>query len=226
MKLLKYILYLYILLTLSACINNKKAPTTIPKKVVEEEDKKKEDPYAYLGELTPAQNVIKKELIDYLKDLTSFNVDAIVNKTYPKLFNVINKQRFRKYISTMMSSKDIMIEKYDTNITKIGKVKAFSNGTQFCQVDYDSNAKILLLNRDLYKTETSMNYLYDVLIHKYGRKNITFNVEERTIEIKREEKMILIKEKDKPWKFIGDNLNYRRIYYRILPPEILTNLDR
>ncbi len=219
MKSLKYILSLSILFTLSACVTN-----STPNPPKESNNNKKS--YAYLGELTPAQEVVKNELIAYLNDLESFNVDAIVNKTYPKLFNVINEQHFREYISTMMNSKDIVVQKYDTNITKIGKVKAFSNGTQFCQVDYDSDAKILLLNNNLYKTETSMNYLYDVLIHKYGKENIIFDVKKRTIEIKKGEKMILIKEKDEPWKFIGDNLNYRRIYSSILPPEVLSNLDR
>ena len=222
MKLLNYILSLSILLIISACVSDttKTNPNPKPKEI----DHNKS--YAYLGELTPAQEVIKNELIVYLNDLESFNVDEIVNKTYPKLFNVINEQHFRQYISTMMNSKDIVVQKYDTNITKIGAVKAFSNGTKFCQVDYNSDAQILLLNNNLYKTETSMNYLYDVLIHKYGRENITFDIKKRTIEIKREESMILIKEQDEPWKFIGDNLGYRRIYSSILPPEVLSNLDR
>ena len=223
MKLLKYILSLSIIFILSACVSNNTTTSRPPPKPKERDHNKS---YAYLGELTPAQEVVKNELIAYLNDLESFNVDEIVNKTYPKLFNVINEQHFRQYISTMMNSKDIVVQKYDTNITKIGQVKAFSNGTEFCQVDYDSDAKLLLLNDNLYKTETSMNYLYDVLIHKYGRENINFNIKERTIEIKREEKMILIKEKDEPWKFIGDNLGYRRIYSSILPPEVLNNLDR
>ncbi len=216
MKLLKYILYLFVLFSISACVSNNTTPK--PKK------RDNNNSYAYLGELTPSQEIVKNELIAYLNDLENFNVNEIVNKTYPKLFNVINKQHFREYISTMMNSKDIVVQKFDTNITKIGKVKAFSNGTQFCQVDYDSDAKILLLNNNLYKTETSMNYLYDVLIHKYGRENVNFNVKKRTIEIKRAEKMIAIKEKNEPWKFIGDNLKYRQIYYSVLPPEVLSNL--
>ena len=214
---LKYILLLFSLFLLSACVSNK---SPAPKKV----DHNKT--YAYLGELTPAQEEVKNELIAYLNDLESFNVNEIVNKTYPKLFNVINEEHFRQYISTMMNSKDIMVEKYDTNITKIGEVKAFSNGTKFCQIEYDSDAKIVLLNDNLYHTDTSMNYLYDVLIHKYGRENVTFDTNKRTIEIKRAEKIIAIKEKDEPWKFIGDNLKYRQIYYNVLPPEVLSNLDR
>ncbi len=219
MPLIKSLLTIFILIYLSACVFNKKVT---PKK----KDTNTSSSYAYLGTLSPAQEIVKKELIDYLKDIETFNVDSIVEKTYPKLFQVINKQRFREYISTMMNSKDIMVEHYDTNITHLSKVKAFSNGTQFCQVDYSSNAKISLLNNNLYKSEESMNYLYDVLIHKYGRENILFNVKERSITIKRKEKLIVIKEKDEPWKFIGDNLNYRRVYDKILPREILSNLDK
>ncbi len=224
MKLLKYIVSISLIFILSACVSNS-TPTTTPKPK-EIDNNRSKDSYAYLGELTPAQEVVKNELIAYLNDLENFNIDSIVNKTYPQLFNVINKQHFRQYISTMMNSKDIVVQEYDTNITKIGEVKALSNGIEFCQVDYDSNAKILLLNENIYNTETSMNYLYDILIHKYGRKNVSFNIKKRTIEIKRGEKMILIKERDKPWKFIGDNLKYRQIYYSVLPPEILNNLDK
>ncbi len=219
MPLIKFILPLFILVVLSACAGNKKVS---PKK----KDINTSTSYTYLGTLSPAQEIVKKELIDYLKDIEAFNVESIVEKTYPKLFQVINEQHFREYISTMMNSKDIMIEHYDTNITHLSKVKTFSNGTQFCQVDYSSNAKLSLLNNNLYKSEESMNYLYDVLIHKYGKKNILFDIKERSISIKREEKLIVIKEQDEPWKFIGDNLNYRRVYADILPREILSNLDK
>ena len=246
MKLFKYLLSLSLLFALSACITDntnknttsntttnisRPIATSTPKPPKEEEEIKnikeiKEDSYAHLGALSLAQEVVKNELIVYLQELESFNIDEIVRKTYPKLFNVINEQHFRQYLSTMMNSKDIILESYNTHITKIDRVKAFSNGTQFCQVDYNSDAKISLLNENLYKTESSINHLYDVLSHKYGKKNIIFDVQNRTIEIKREEKMIMIKEKDRPWKFIGDNLGYRRIYANILPPEVLSNLDR
>jgi len=219
MPLIKSLFTIFMLVYLSACVFNK---NITPRK----KDTNTSSSYAYLGTLSPAQEIVKKELIDYLKDIEAFNIDSIVEKTYPKLFQVINEQHFREYISTMMNSKDIMVEHYDTNITHLSKVKAFSNGTQFCQVDYSSNAKISLLNNNLYKSEESMNYLYDVLIHKYGRENILFNVKERSITIKRKEKLIVIKEKDEPWKFIGDNLDYRRVYDKILPREILSNLDK
>ena len=219
MPLIKFLLPLFLLVFLSACAGNKKVT---PKK---KKDTNTSSSYAYLGTLSPEQEIVKKELIDYLKDIETFNVDSIVEKTYPKLFQVINEQHFREYISTMMNSKDIMVQN-DTNITHLSKVKTFSNGTKFCQVDYNSNTKISLLNNNLYKSEESMNYLYDVFIHKYGRKNILFNIKERTITIKREEKLIVIKEQDEPWKFIADNLNYRRVYADILPTEILSNLDK
>ena len=180
---------------------------------------------SYLGVLTPSQEIIKDELLNYLTQLKTFNINTIVEKTYPPLFTVINETHFRKYISTMMNSKDIMVEKYDTHITKIGKVKAFSNGTQFSQVNYTSNAKIIFLNDELYKDTSSINFLYDVLVHKYGKENIKMNVASRNLAIKRKEKMIMIKEHNQPWKFLGDTLEYRRLYPNILPYEVLTNLE-
>ena len=218
MKLLKYSTIILIVLFLTSCNREKKstvAPTTVTPV----------NPYAYLGTLSPSQEVVKNELIAYLTYLKSFNTNEIVKKTYTPLFSVINETHFREYISTMMHSKDIIIKKYDTNITKIGKVKAFSNGTQFSQISYTSNAKIIFLNDKLYNNATSINFLYDVFIHKYGKENIHVDIAKRSLEIKRKEKMIVIKEENQPWKFIGDTLEYRRLYPNILPYEILTNLE-
>ena len=203
-----------LLLLLTACNSNKKSALT-PTEIS----------YLYLGPLSPSQEIVKNELIDYLTQLKTFNTDEIVKKTYTPLFTVINETHFREYISTMMHSKDIMVEKYTTHITKIGKVKAFSNATQFAQVNYTSDAKIIFLNDKLYNDTTSINFLYDVLIHKYGKKNIQIDVDNRSLEITRKEKMIVIKEENEPWKFIGDTLEYRRLYPNILPYEVLTNLE-
>jgi len=214
MNRLKLLSIILLLLLFTACNSDKKsapAPT--------------ENAYRYLGPLSPSQEIVKNELIDYLTQLKTFNTDEIVKKTYTPLFTVINETHFREYISTMMHSKDIMVKKYHTHITKIGKVKAFSNGIQFAHVGYTSDAKIIFLNDKLYNDTTSINFLYDVLIHKYGKENIQIDVAKRSLEITRKEKMIVIKEENEPWKFIGDTLEYRRLYPSILPYEVLTNLE-
>lgn len=182
--------------------------------------------YAYLGTLTKDQEIVKNELVSYLKQLKNFNTEAIVTKTYPKLFNVIDETHFKEYISIMSNSKDIMVDHYKTHITKIGKVITFSNDTKFAKVQYTSDTKIIFLNPNLYNTETSIDFLYDVLIHKYGKENIEIDVKKRSLRIKKEEKMLVIKEQEKDWKFIGDNTEYRGLYPTILPKEIITILEK
>lgn len=211
----KYLTYTLLCLILTACIADKNL------------DKNKKDTvsYAYLGSLTKDQNIVKDELINYLGLLKNFNTEAIVEKTYPKLFNMIDKIHFREYINIMSNSKDIMVEHYETNITKIGKVTTFSNDTKFSKVEYSSDTKIVFLNPNLYNTENSINFLYDVLIHKYGKENIKINVKKRSLKIKKEEHLLIIKEKGNDWKFIGDNREYRRLYPSILPSEILNILE-
>ena len=173
----------------------------------------------------PSHSEVEHELLTYLNELEAFNTDAIVRKTYPPLFTVINETHFREYIAAMMHSKDIMVEKYETEVTHVGEVKGFSNGTQFAQVGYRSHAKIIFLNANLYSNTPSINFLYDVLIHKYGKENIQMDVANRSLEITRNEKMVMIKEANQPWMFIGDTKEYRRYYPRILPPEVLNYLD-
>jgi len=180
---------------------------------------------------TVSENVVVTEVVtqtylesianQYLNELKIFNTDAIIEMTYPTLFNVINPTHFRDYISVMTTSKDIMVESYDTSIQHIDEITTFSNGTQFSQAEYTSIAKIVFINPNLYNTEKSMNYLYDVLIHKYGRENINININERSVQITKAEKLLMIKEQNQEWKFLGDNKEYRRLYPQILPPEIL-----
>ena len=217
MKKLTYLTLTATLLLLTACNSEKSL--------------KKDENLSNEGNQTVSENIVNTNGItqtyleslanQYLNELKIFNTDAIIEMTYPKLFNVINPTHFRDYISVMTTSKDIMVESYDTSIQHIDEITTFSNGTQFSQVNYTSIAKILFINPNLYNTEKSMNYLYDVLIHKYGRENINININERSVQITKAEKLLMIKEQNQEWKFLGDNKEYRRLYPQILPPEIL-----
>lgn len=182
--------------------------------------------HANLGELSKNQLLIEKKLEEYLKELATFNTDAIVDMTYPKLFHVIDLDLFRQYIASMMNSTDIKMKSYESNINKISNVTAFSNGTQFAQTEYTSTIVIQFINNKLYNTEEKMNFLYDALIHKYGDKNIKIDVKKRTLQIKKPEKLLLIKEKGSEWKFLGDNSKYRQLYPSFLPNEILRIIEK
>ena len=208
-----------ILLLFTACISDKNLSKS------KNDDNKSEVSYAYLGRLTAKQKVVKSEVINYLNLLKEFDIDAIMEKTYPLLFTVINETHFKQYISAMFNSKDILVEKYDTNITKIGKVTTFSNGTEYAKISYTSKATILFLNDKLYNDETSINFLYDALIHKYGKENVEIDVKKRRLTIQKDEKLLILKERDGDWKFLGNNREYIRLYPTILPKEIYYSLN-
>jgi len=216
MKHLKYLILLFSIFYFVACAAEKK-----PKKEIIVSNA-----FAHLGVLSQKQKSVKKELDLYLNELKSFHTDAIIKMTYPKLFTVIQGDIFKQYISSMLNAKDIKVKSYETNITKISKVTTFTNETNFAKINYSSKVKILFVNPNLYNTETSINFLYDSLIHKYGKENIDINVKERTLSIQKEENMLAIKEKDTHWKFLGDNKEYRKIYSLILPNEILKILEK
>ncbi|CAA6809505.1 MAG: Unknown protein [uncultured Sulfurovum sp.] len=217
---IKYLVLTFSLIAFSAC-NSTKSPSK-----EETKENNKTEIVSVLGELSKKQKTVKKELDDYLHKLTTFDTDSIVDKTYPKLFYVIDLDLYRQYIASMMNSTDIEMTSYETNVTKLSPVTTFSNGTEFTQAQYTTRVNIRFLNGTLYDTEEKMNFLYDVLIHKYGQKNIKINVKKRILSITKSEKLLIIKEKDTEWKFLGDNLDYRKLYPSFLPNEILTNLDR
>lgn len=220
MKQINYFLLLLILMLFTACKGTKTPIKEVPKETNTTKDS------TSLTLLSEKQKIVKKELDTYLEQLHTFNTDAIVDMTYPKLFYVIDLDLYRQYIASMMNSTDIEFNSYETNVTKLSHVTSFSNGTEFAQVEYISKVKIRFLNAMLYDTEEKMNFLYDALIDKYGQENIKINPKERTLSIKKFEKLLVIKEDNKAWKFLGDNPRYRQLYPSFLPREILNNLDQ
>ncbi len=218
----KYLLFSFIFIAFVACNSSKK-----PKK--EEEIKDKNSTFlssSHLGSLSPKQKSAKKALDAYLQELATFNTDNIVEMTYPRLFLAIDLDLYRQYIASMMNSTDIEMTSYESNITKLSPVTTFSNGVEFAQAQYISKVTIHFLNDALYDTQEKMNFLYDALIHKYGRENIHIDIKKRLLTIKKEEKLLLIKEKDSDWKFLGDNIHYRKLYPSFLPHEILKILNQ
>lgn len=209
----KHLILSLSLLFFIACAKDK-APETVevplPKKSI-------------LGDLTLEQIEVKEALNLYITQLKSLNSDNILNMTYPKLFIPINKVLFKEYLNTMLTSSHLGIRSFDANITHIDKINPFSIG-KFAKVHYKSTITIHFQNPDLYNTEYKILVLNKMLSQKYGKKNINVDTKKRTITIIKKEKMLAIKEHNKSWTFLGDNPEYRRLYPRILPTDILNNI--
>ncbi len=172
---------------------------------------------------TKKQLELKEEFELYLEQLKSLNTDSIIAMTYPRLFVPINQTVFKHYIDTLLTSPHITVESFNTKITDIGEVQDHSTGV-FAQIRYSSVIKLAFIDPELYSDELSIRVLNDVLAGKYGQENIKIDAEERTIRITKEEKLLSIKENQQDWKFIGDNQEYRRLYPRILPLDILSKI--
>ncbi|CAA6817098.1 MAG: Unknown protein [uncultured Sulfurovum sp.] len=196
------------------------------KKLIKKETSDKNTTLFNIKPLEGEKESLEKELDTYLNKLSTFDTDAIVDMTYPRLFSVIDLDLYRQYIASMMNSTDIKMNSYETNVTKITPILRFTNETEFSQVNYDTKVSINFLNDRLYNTDEKINFLYDALVHKYGQKNIQMDVKKRILTIRRSEKLLIIKEKGGAWKFLGDNSKYRQLYPSFLPYEILSNLDR
>jgi len=176
-----------------------------------------------LGTLTLEQIQLKASADNYFLQLQSLNADNIISMTYPRLFIPINKDMFRDYLNTMLISSDLQVNSFDSIITSIGTVMPFSEGT-FSQIDYNSTINISFINPELYNTQRKLLILDKILANKYGRENIKVDSIGRNITIKKEEKLLAIKDTSQVWRFLGDNPEYRRLYPRILPIDILNSI--
>jgi len=178
-----------------------------------------------ITEITTTSSSIKQELENYLNALSSFQSYSIVEMTYPRLFEVISKEHFRQYMESMTNANKIQIQSYTTNITNVSEVTHFTNNTAFAQAEYESNIVIAFIDEQLYNSKDKIDFLYDALVHKYGKENIQIDKNMRTLTIKRLEKLLMIQNEMGEWKFLGDNVKYRKYYPTILPYEILQRLN-
>ena len=165
---------------------------------------------------------LNEALENYFSQLKSLDADNIISVTYPKLFVPINRNIFREYINKMFNSEDISITGLNITPIEILPTTPFSDG-QFTQVKYLSNVQISFVNPTLYEDELKMRFLADTLVQKYGYENVQINIYQRTVALKRVEKLLAIKE-DGRWTFLSDNPEYRRLYPKILPYEILNSI--
>lgn len=213
----KHLILLLSLLFFVACAKDK-AP-----EIVELPQPKPEPKKSILGNLTVEQLEVKEALTLYIQQLKSLNSDNILKMTYPKLFIPINKVLFKEYLNSMLTSSHLGIRSFDANITHIDKINPFSIG-KFAKVHYKSTITIHFQNPELYNTEYKILVLNKMLSQKYGKENINVDTKKRTITIIKKEKMLAIQEHNKSWTFLGDNAEYRRLYPRILPTDILNNI--
>lgn len=211
---MKHFIVLLSLLFLTACMGM--GETSPEKKPVIPKDK-------ILGTLTLEQIEVKHAMELYITQLKSLNADNIIKMTYPRLFVPINQERFKNYLNSILTSCDLGIRSFDANITHIDKINSFSNG-KFTKVNYQSTITLHLLNPNLYDTEYKMLVLHKILTQKYGEKKIHVNTKNRTVTIVKDEKILAIQDNNSDWKFLGDNAEYRRLYPKILPVEILNKI--
>ncbi|TQV62392.1 MAG: hypothetical protein FNT15_06970 [Sulfurovum sp.] len=162
---------------------------------------------------------------NYLSSLQRLQAYEIKNKTYPKLFNVIPENEFIKYINDVVSSPYVNTYKFDTNITKIGKVDCFSEG-EFAPIWYDYRVHLEIIDQKIYSDEYRYNTILNSLVRKYGDNNIVIDKKNRQkIVIKSKEKIFAIKNENSEWKFIPDSGHYRTLYAFIFPEDFLSKIQ-
>jgi len=178
------------------------------------------DTYTVVSEEEPNLD-LKNDFELYLESLRTLNTDGIIDMTYEGLFKPINKNLFVHFINAILDSPEISIENFDANITNIGDIIDYGKG-KFANLEYKSIIKLNFVKQDLYSDEVSLRALRSVLQNKYGKENIIVDKDTRSIIIKKDEKLLAIKDNNSSsWKFIGDNEEYRKLYPDALPRELL-----
>lgn len=165
------------------------------------------------------QNTFKVDIVNYLKAFNEKDWDGVIEKIYPKLFDLVNKEQMIDTFKSFETMGLYMTVQF-TNIDNITPIVYFEN-LEYCRVYYNGIAKLKINSASL----KNKNQLYKNLVSTYGTNNIKFDKENNTFILNITKSMIAISEKGtNSWKYIEYNEQNNKVFLKLIPEEVLIQL--
>jgi hypothetical protein len=156
-----------------------------------------------------AQNIdtLKKEAQNMYQATLSMNFDAIIEGTYPRLFELVPKEQMKELlIATFAENEEMKVELISVPANfSFGEIKKIGEQT-FCLINHDLKMKLTLVQ----KVEDDEIELMTTLMKEAMETNdIVFNKENNAFSILKKAAMIAIVDDftQNEWKFINKDKN-------------------
>ncbi|MGX9985442.1 hypothetical protein [Soonwooa purpurea] len=169
---------------------------------------------------TAKQNV-EKDFKKYSQLVSENKIDAALEYTNPKLFEIIPKESMKSLLEAVFKMPNIEYKISSPILNEISDVKRIEN-TDYIKIKYISPIEMKMKDFDL-SDESKIQTLLHSFETKFGKGNVAFDKESGFFKINAEKEVVATSTDDKnSWKFITvDNPRMKALLGKIIPSEIL-----
>lgn len=165
------------------------------------------------------EKAISQQVNRFFKATQEKNWDAVLDLTYPRLFELAPREQIRK-LFTEMESEGMTFSFHDLEIEQISPVTVIGE-EQFARIDYGSLMKIHLQGEE-FEDASTIDLLQGSFEQSFGTGNVQYVPEENTFRVNSTKTMLAVARKtNNDWKFIEINPAQKDLMKNILPVEIL-----
>ncbi len=165
------------------------------------------------------EEAISQQVNRFFKATQEKNWDAVLDLTYPRLFELAPREQIRK-LFTEMESEGMTFSFHDLEIEQISPVTVIGE-EQFARIDYGSLMKIHLQGEE-FEDASTIDLLQGSFEQSFGTGNVQYVPEENTFRVNSTKTMLAVARKtNNDWKFIEINPAQKDLMKNILPVEIL-----
>lgn len=160
-------------------------------------------PYA----LTQNVDTLKEDAQNMYKATLSMNFDAIIDGTYPRLFDLVSKEQMKALlIATFNENEEMKVELINVPANfSFGEIKKIGEQT-FCLIDHDLKMVLTLVQR---VEDEEIESMTTMMKEAMETNEIVFNKENNAFSILKKATMIAIADDftQNKWKFINKDKN-------------------
>lgn len=169
---------------------------------------------------TTKQN-IERDFINFNQLISEKNIDAALEYSYPKLFEIIPKETMKSLLEAVYKIPNIEYKISTPIINAISDVKSIDN-IDYVKIQYISPFEMKMKDIDL-NDEHKLQMLLQSFENKFGKANVDLDKTSGFFKINAQKEVIAISTNNKnDWKFVTiDNPRMKVLLEKIIPSEVL-----
>lgn len=169
---------------------------------------------------TTKQN-IERDFINFNQLISEKNIDAALEYSYPKLFEIIPKEKMKSLLEAVYKMPNIEYKISTPIINAISDVKSIDN-IDYVKIQYISPFEMKMKDIDL-NDEHKLQMLLQSFENKFGKANVDLDKTSGFFKINAQKEVIAISTNNQnDWKFVTiDNPRMKVLLEKIIPSEVL-----
>ncbi|GAB5466200.1 MAG: hypothetical protein Kapaf2KO_16360 [Candidatus Kapaibacteriales bacterium] len=175
---------------------------------------------------------IKQEASDYFQLNKEMNIDKVLSRIYPKLYDYVEKDMMKEQFESMLNGEEVKARFGDSDVLSVTECASL-NDIKYSLIDYKLELFMMFpqnMQGDSTLTPEEIdqrtNYMVDILSAQYGEGNVTYSKTTKEYRILSENEMFAINNSQygPDWYFLENDPSIINMFPDIIPNPIIARL--